>query len=233
MLALVDSDILTYRIGFTTQDVDEGIMQALLRESVNLILSSTSATSYKMYLTADNDPTAFRRQVYPEYKAHRVAPRPKYYNEIRQYLVDQYDAEIVSGIEADDALGIHQTELLMQAQTSTIVSIDKDLKQIAGHHFNFVKSEATYVTAEEALLYFYTQLLTGDAADNIKGVWKCGPVKAAQILAGHYTEAAMFKAVREAYGNDEELLLNGRCLWIFKKPDDDWKLHYERLIGTN
>ena len=111
MLALIDSDLLVYRIGFTTQESDEWIAKARLRETVNLILAATGATSYKMYLTADSDPTAFRRQVYPEYKANRVAPRPVHYHFIRKLLVDEYDAEIVSGIEADDALGIHQTSL--------------------------------------------------------------------------------------------------------------------------
>lgn len=238
MLALIDADLLVYRIGFTTLDVDEGIMRARLRESVNLILEATRAVAYKMYLTADNDQTAFRKQLYPEYKANRVAPRPKFYNEIRQLLVDTYDAEIVSGIEADDALGIHQTRELKGQdafavpglQTSVIVSIDKDLHQIAGCHYNFVKQQFADVTVEEALRYFYTQLLTGDSADNIKGVWKCGPVKAAKILEGLDDVYDMFAAVRDAYGNDEEMLLNGRCLWIFKKPDDDWLNHWEHLV---
>ena len=227
MLALIDGDILVYRIGFTTEDVDEGIMKARLRESINLILEAVEATEFKIYLTAENDPTAFRKRIYPEYKANRIQPKPKHYSAIRAYLQEHYDAEVCTELEADDALGIHQT-----GEHSVICSIDKDLKQIPGNHYNFVKLESSYVTVGQGLLHFYTQLLTGDSSDNIKGVWKCGPVKAANILAGAETEFQMFQAVRDAYNNDEEMLMNGRVLWIWKQPHDDWINHYNELLKT-
>lgn len=231
MLALIDADLLVYRIGFTTEDVDEGIMRARVRESVNLILEATQATEFKMYLTADDDPTAFRKRIYPEYKAHRLQPKPKHYRAIREHLQGHYDAEVCTGIEADDALGIHQTQFLGQNK-SIIVSIDKDLHQIAGLHYNFVKDLETVVEPFEGLKYFYTQLLTGDSSDNIKGVWKCGPVKAAKILEGAETEEEMFWRVYHAYGNEEEMLLNGRCLWIWKQPEDDWRNHWDELLKS-
>jgi 5'-3' exonuclease len=224
MLALIDGDLLVYRIGFTTEDVDEGIVKARLRESINLILEAVEATEFKIYLTAENDPTAFRKRIYPEYKANRVQPKPKHYSFIREHLQGHYDAEVCHEIEADDGLGISQTD-----DSSVIVSIDKDLKQIPGNHYNFVKLESSFVTPEEGLLHFYTQLLTGDSSDNIKGVWKCGPVKAANILAGTKTELQMFQAVRDTYSNDEEMLMNGRVLWIWKQRHDDWINHYQRL----
>ena len=231
MLALFDADLLVYRIGFTTEDVDEGIMKARLRESINLILEATQATEFKMYLTADDDPTAFRKRIYPEYKAHRIQPKPKHYRAIREYLQANYDAEVCQGIEADDALGITQMVHWKDSDPSIIVSIDKDLRQIPGHHYNFVKDEEFEQDYHGGLKYFYTQLLTGDSADNIKGVWKCGPVKAANILAGAETEQEMFNRVRETYSNDEEFLLNARVLWIWKQPNDDWIHHYERLTN--
>ena len=227
MLALIDGDILVYRIGFTTEDVDEGIMKARLRESINLILEAVQATSFKIYLTEENDPKAFRRRIYPEYKAHRLQPKPKHYSAIRAYLQEHYDAEVCTEIEADDALGIHQT-----GEYSVICSIDKDLKQIPGHHYNFVKLEHSEVSVPDGLRYFYTQLLTGDSSDNVKGVWKVGPVKAANILAGAETEAEMFWRVYHAYGNADEMLMNGRVLHIWKQPEDDWINHYNELLKT-
>jgi 5'-3' exonuclease len=92
-----------------------------------------------------------------------------------------------------------------------------------------VKLESSFVTPEEGLLHFYTQLLTGDSSDNIKGVWKCGPVKAAKILDGVDHPINLFNRVRETYNNDEEMLMNGRVLWIWKQPQDDWQRHWERL----
>lgn len=227
-LALIDGDIITYRCGFTTEDVDEGLACVRTREVLDGILIDVSATSYRVFLTEENDPTAFRRKIYPEYKAHRTKPKPKWYTVIRDYMQVEYGAEVCREIEADDALGISQVD-----ETSIICSIDKDLKQIVGHHYNFVKKEFDIITPHEGLRNFYTQLLTGDSSDNIKGIPKIGPVKAANILAGTETEQQMFNKVREAYGNDEEFLLNGRCLWIWKREHDDWQHYYQRLASCS
>ena len=244
MYALVDSDIVVYRIGFTTEDVDAAIASIRTKELVDQILAEVDATSYKLFLTEENDPSAFRRQIYPEYKAHRIKPKPKWYQEIRAFLQLEYDAEVCTEIEADDALGIEQTahavvyhSMVLEGQQegcspSIICSIDKDLKQIRGHHYNFVKKELTYISQEEALYNFYSQLLIGDSSDNIKGVWKCGPVKAAKILEGTNTEQEMFNRVRETYNNDIEMLMNGRILWIWKQPNDDWKQYWDRLTAA-
>jgi hypothetical protein len=41
---------------------------------------------------------------------------------------------------------------------------------VAGWHYNFVKKDKYYVTAEEGMRFFYRQILTGDRADNIQGI---------------------------------------------------------------
>ena len=229
MLALIDGDIIVYRVGFTTEDLDVPLTCIRVIEMVEDILRDVNATEYKIFLTEENDPNAFRKKIYPEYKAQRKAAKPKWYKEIRDFLQVQYKAEICYEIEADDALGIEQTRAQQAGVESIVCSIDKDLKQIRGNHYNFVKKEFSVVTVEEALKYFYTQLLTGDSSDNIKGVYKCGPVKAAQILGSMDYVKDMFDIVRETYNNDEEMLMNGRVLWIWKKPNDDWKDHWDRL----
>ena len=228
MLALIDADIVVYRTGFTTEDVDAAIACIRTKELVDKILIDVGATSYKLFLTEENDPSAFRRKVYPEYKANRIKPRPRWYHEIRKFLEVEYDAELCYEIEADDALGIEQIKH-ESGLDSIICSIDKDLKQIPGQHYNFVKQEFDTVSYEEGLRNFYTQLLTGDSSDNIKGVYKIGPKKAETILFGTVVEQEMFNRVRQTYGNDEEMLMNGRVLWIWKQAQDDWKQHLEKL----
>ena len=59
-----------------------------------------------------------------------------------------------------------------------IVSLDKDLKQVPGLHYNFVKKEFDTVTPQQGLINFYTQFLVGDTSDNIRGCTGIGPVKA-------------------------------------------------------
>lgn len=236
MLALIDGDIVVYRVGFTTQDVDEGLAFVRTREVLDSIILETDASAFKVFLTEESDPNAFRRKIYPEYKAHRTKPKPKWYNEIRNYMQAEFGAEICREIEADDAMGMLQYkstpgEDFLKEYHSIICSIDKDLKQIEGLHYNFVKKEFEEISPELGMKHFYTQLLMGDSSDNIKGIPNIGPVKAARILSTARDEQSMFNVVREAYGNDEEMLMNGRVLWIWKQPNDDWKNHWDRLTN--
>ena len=57
-----------------------------------------------------------------------------------------------------------------------------------------------------------------------------GPKNAEKILAGKLTEKELFDAVRDAYGNDEEFIMNARVLWIRRKEDEDWKDRFDALV---
>jgi hypothetical protein len=83
-------------------------------------------------------------------------------------------------------------------------------------------AEKVFVEEFEGLKRFYTQLLTGDSTDNVKGAAGIGKVKAERILRDCTTEQEMYEAVEPYFSCEEELLLNGQCLWIFRKPNDRW-----------
>jgi DNA polymerase-1 len=121
-------------------------------------------------------------------------------------------------------MGIHQTE------ETIICTIDKDLLMIPGQHYNFVKDEFKTVGYLDGLKHFYMQCLQGDRSDNIKGIPGIGLKKAERILEGCVTEYQLFKAVRAAYGNDEEFLMNGLVLWIRRNEDEDWSVQFHALI---
>lgn len=77
------------------------------------ILRDTGATTVEVWLTAGKN---FRYSVYPEYKANRrEAYRPKWEKEVKQYMVDVWNAHYTDGIEADDMLGIRQCQLRKEA----------------------------------------------------------------------------------------------------------------------
>jgi len=220
--ALIDADIVAYRVACTLEDDDaEDFVYARAEDLIDNILVNTEATEYRLFLTGKNN---FRYTIYPEYKAHRPKEKPFWLEKCRQYLIATFNAEVVDGQEADDALGIAQTE------DTIICSIDKDLLMIPGRHYNFVKDEFQEVTNDSGMRHFYMQCLTGDRSDNIKGIEQIGPKKAEKILAGCVTEQELFNAVREAYSNDEEFLMNGRVLWIRRKENEDWKERFDTLI---
>ena len=220
MEALLDGDIYAFRVACTTENDNEAIAVYRVNEMIENTLAEVEASEYKLFFTS---PDNFRKHIYPEYKANRTATKPKHLQFLRDYLVESWQGTVAERMEADDYLGINQHE------SSIICSIDKDLLQVPGKHYNFVKKEFYEVDEETGFRNFYTQLLTGDTSDNIKGIAGIGPVKAKRALTGYFTEQGMFSVVRDMYKNDEWMIMNGRCLHILRSLDDDWTKHFERL----
>lgn len=218
MIALVDADIVVYRVGFTTQADSEGIARARADETIELILHDTGASEYECWLS-DESPNNFRAAIDPNYKANRKDfVKPVHYDCIKEHLVKEWGARFAYGMEADDALGIAQDKNLKPGKwfgfpdgstvsTTTICSIDKDLLQIPGFHYNFVKKEWQEVTTWEGLKWFYSQILIGDVSDNVKGCSGIGPKKAEKALGPigeDRGELALLQAVYSLYKRQEK-----------------------------
>jgi hypothetical protein len=219
--ALIDADILVYRVGFASEDTSEALAVSRMREFVEDLILFNGFDSFIGYLTGkDNYRTEIAKTA--PYKGNRKAPKPKHYHALREYLLTKWDFTLVEGQEADDAIGIKAYEL--DPEEFSICSIDKDLDMIRGNHYNFVKDFFYDVTEEEAIRHFYKQLLTGDRVDNIIGLKGIGDVKAKRILEECKTENEMYLAVLEAYeGNSERVLENGQLLWIRRQANELWQ----------
>lgn len=218
MLALIDGDIVAYRCAASAEG--EPLEIAVLRTDrlMQDILRSARADYYRLFLSGTDN---FRYQIYPEYKANRKdKPEPVHRQGIKEFLVKDWNAEFTEGCEADDMLGVIQST--SEENTTVICSIDKDLLQIPGNHYNFVKEEDTFIKPFEGLKNFYNQLLMGDKADNIPGVPNIGKVKANRYLEGCETEEELFETVYNLYKNKEDFLTFGKCLWIWRKENDIW-----------
>jgi len=221
MLALIDADIITYRIGFASEDVNEKLCLARCAEFMEELVMKPWVGEYQGYLTGS---TNYRKDiaVTAPYKGNRVGTKPKHYALIREYLIKAWGCELVEGQEADDAIGI-KAYAIGDIEEYIIMSIDKDLDMIRGWHYNFIKDQKYLVDDFQAIKHFYAQLLTGDRVDNIVGLKGVGPKKAAKILEDCITEADMYKAVLEAYDNDETRVLeNGQLLWIRRNENQIW-----------
>lgn len=184
MISLIDGDIVLHRVGYTTDLEEEWVAFSRVDEMLDGILVDTEAKEFQIYLS-DSRENNYRYTIYPVYKANRTAPRPKHYNAIKEYLIRKWDARIAIGMEADDALGIGQIwnfEYVPPRHETVICSIDKDLLQIPGLHYNFVKKEWSEVKAWDGLKWFYKQLLIGDTSDNVQGCQGIGPVKAGKAI---------------------------------------------------
>jgi 5'-3' exonuclease len=215
MKALVDGDIVVYRAAASAEDDEVWIACARADQMMQDIIADTGSTEYSVYLTGKGN---FRRELTETYKANRPDNRPKHWAAVRDYLVMQHKAVVCDGFEADDQLGVDQDKT---HGTTVICSIDKDLLQIPGKHYNFVKKIHQEVTHDQGLKALFIQSLVGDRSDNISGIGGIGPVKAEKVLGGLLPEE-YYEACRSLYNDDERFHLNMKLLYIWQKPNDMW-----------
>lgn len=224
MKALIDFDSYCFASAVRA----EGQSAQVAKWNLNAMLESTlrelNTQDFQTYITG---PDNFRYSIYPEYKANRSSVRPEHLKATKEHAQTEWGAIKSVGCEADDLLGIDQCAALSDEET-IIVSIDKDLNMIPGWHYNPIKKERYLVSPLDAIRFFYYQLLVGDSADNIKGAKGIGKVKAEAALVGISEEAELFRCVSDYYSCYEELEMNARCLWIWRKENDDVR---ERLAA--
>lgn len=201
----------------------------------------------------------FRLKIDPEYKANRINnQKPVYYQEIRDYMVKQFGAEIVDNMEADDICAMLQTE------DTIIVSGDKDLLQVPGWHFNPTKPDLglQFSTPLHSARVFYESMLTGDATDNIKGLGVvpevfvekcglhhsarkgCGLVSAVSLLKDCDTAEEMHQRVLDIYiekhsgdydNGHADFLKQGQLLYLCRdlEPETGLPLPWDGLVSPD
>lgn len=221
---VVDGDIVAYRSAFSTQDLFPEDARRKVDDLMLYILGETlvfySEVDYEVYLTGQGN---FRYDIAKSapYKGNRKdVEKPVHLSLCREYLVDKWGAIISEGEEADDLIGIAATK---HGPDTVVASIDKDMLQLPCKHFNFTTGVWNDVSEFEGLKFFYKQILTGDRADNIVGLFRVGPVKAEKMLEECSTEQDLWETVVKAYDGDEERVVeNARLLWLRRKEGELW-----------
>ncbi len=164
-----------------------------MRSMLDKIMEDLKSTKHSVYLTGKNCFRYKLAKTFP-YKGNREkTQRPHWLPEATEYLKEKWKAQVMDGMEADDALSMNQTD------NSICVSPDKDLDQIDGWHYNPTKEELYYVDSFQAAKCFWTQMLVGDKTDNIYGILGIGPVRAAQLLADLNSDDRMRQRVWDMY----------------------------------
>lgn len=219
MKGLVDVDVFVYRVAFASKDEDEKLACRRFIDTITQsVFFDAECDSFDGFITGKGNYRYDIAKTLP-YKGNRKQEKPKHYEALRKQAVKMGCVE-VEGCEADDAIGI--AAYSSDPSSYTIITIDKDLDMIRGKHYNFVKKVFNDVSEEQALKFFYQQLLSGDRTDNIQGIPGIGPAKAKKLLKDAETETQLYAAAREAYANDTLLLENARLLWIQREPNQLW-----------
>lgn len=220
------------------EDVDM-IVDVMIK---NVVVGSES-TDYLVYLTGD---TNFRNELatIKEYKGNRnSSARPVHYQYIRDYMTEQHPYIMSDNCEADDLCAMRLYTEFKKARQSRnrekceaiLCSIDKDLRNIPGWHYNIKDKVIDWVTPKQANKHFASQLLTGDACDNIPGISflsdkkkKVGPKTAEKMLKEAETLEDLHNAVCEVYsefaGEDWKISLQevGSLLWMQREPEQQF-----------
>lgn len=151
------------------------------------------------------------------YKGQRSSIKPYHFQAIKDYVVAEHNVKLVKGVEVDDVVG------LLYNVGDIIVSIDKDLKQLPGMHYNPNKDTFTTVTHVDGLRSFYSQLIEGDPSDNIMGVYGAGAgsVHIPRIRKMKKEEDMynlLLTLFEERVGGYKELFMleNARLLWLLR-----------------
>ena len=234
----LDGDIILYSVAFAAKDDPIAFACRSARSVCEQIMQQLGAEGAEVYLTGDgNYRLQYGCDTYP-YKGTRKSEKPIHFAALKEYMIDSLGAEIVHGEEADDKLGY-----MAYQHGHDIATLDKDLYGVPGWHWNWRRKELFNVSPEDADRFFYKQLLTGDATDNIPGLFKRLGQKATRRLLDPiedmFDAAEMYAYVRDVYSQafdkvgmcvdekeqilDDWLLRQGRQLWIRREAGQMWE----------
>lgn len=194
---------------------------------INEMLAKYNTNKYLLFV--DNNQPTFRHKEYDTYKSNRdPSPlnKPMFFYELKKHVIKKWEACISNvGLESDDECLIAKNHY-DKAYDVVIAHIDKDLKQLPGKFYNYNAKVEEIITAEQAYLNLWTQVLTGDSSDSIRGIPGIGPVKANEILSSNPTldySHKVWMAYSEKFGlfkGSKEMLKTLTLVNIIKRVED-------------
>ena len=193
MIALIDADVLLYKFSHHNEDdivwaedcvvkdidFDRAVFE--LNSFVEALKERLCVSEARMVLSGSKN---FRYDVDPTYKHNRVDREPSELRPLlREYIWKNFWTISRRRLEGDDCLGIISTQL---PGKFIVCTIDKDLKQIPGKHYNWDKDLEFEITPEEGEHFLLTQIITGDPGDGYPGCPGVGAKGAAEFLKAPY-----------------------------------------------
>jgi len=213
MLAIIDADSIGFSIASSIwkqqkDDPEYVHTDKDYYQAIELFLAGiyedTNATESQLWLTPKE---SFRKELVPEYKSNRKGKeKPPMLGDVVEVMKQQFDAEYAQdGFEADDEVGQIAKDFWNSEKEDdcVICSIDKDLDTIPGWHYRWGTfnrdSKMYFLTEEEAMHFFWIQVLAGDPGDGIKGIPGIGPKKAEAYLLGCVDQSMYYDACQDTY----------------------------------
>lgn len=243
----IDADMLAYQCG-GNDETDVATSRRILKSKIDLFKDAAGAESILLHMTASGSTKGHRALIaYTKpYQGQRKGHRPKNWQYLRDYMAEGLAGPIKQWYdrEADDGFGF----ISSNCPLDVIATRDKDMRMLPGWHLNWDTYELVKVEPDQFALeaggklygrkWFWTQMLWGDAADNIPGLPKhpdfprgVGEVAASKILAFADDDDSAAHAVAQAYkahyGNEwaDRYVEQASLLWIRRTnqaPVNEW-----------
>lgn len=243
----IDADMLAYQCG-GNDETDVATSRRILKSKIDLFKDAAGAESILLHMTASGSTKGDRAVIaYTKpYQGQRKGHRPKNWQYLRDYMADGVAGPVKQWYdrEADDGFGF----ISANCPLDVIATRDKDMRMLPGLHLNWDTYELVEVKPDVfgvghgGKLYghrwFWTQMLWGDAADNIPGLPKhpdfprgVGEVAAGKLLAFAHDDDSAAQAVAQAYkahwGDEwaDRYVEQASLLWIRRTqqaPINEW-----------
>jgi len=194
---VIDGDNIAHKNFYANAKLSyQGLLTGAIFGFIQSLLTLHRKHPYSNLFVTWSDNNSLRREIYPEYKAHRAdIDKTEYFRQIdilKELLsaIGVYQLKLPNR-EADDCIAYVCEDI----NNTLIISEDKDLLQLIAEYTHLYKREEIWtpqVFQEEfefdIHLYPLYLALMGDKSDNIKGAEGIGPVKAKKLI--------------KAFGND-------------------------------
>ena len=229
MKVLIDADFIVYKCCAAAEtEIDFGddviVVSSKFSEAYNCVKRELHKIQREFFVPIQDvllffsDSCNFRKEIQADYKGHRNRKKPCGYRRVIKALEEEYEVIRMPSLEADDALGIYATE----HPGNTIVSPDKDMKQIPGKLYNF--TEMFTITPEDGAKWHLIQTMAGDNTDGYAGLPSYG-VKRSTLLFNKegYSWKTVVNAFKEKELSEDTALMNARLARILTFKDYDFE----------
>ena len=217
-VVLIDADSLMYFSSYGSEEeqiLSETKLSEKIYDILNIVERSYKVDSYYIFVKGSNN---FRYKIFPAYKKNRPEKHP-IIEVLNKYLVETMGAIESHNAESDDYV-FSYSQIPKFKGRSIICSVDKDLRQIPGIHYDYQKNKYHIIDEETAKYNLAIQMIMGDAADGIPGLKGYGPVKAEKIIKKGMTDYQCIKAILKEYQKN--------CT-TSKEAKDQIRLNYKLL----
>ena len=238
MKVIFDADSLIYASCFKKKD-DREFPEDLFETDVNVAFNKFEVSFERLLdfleeqvnvdevVFCNGSKNNFRKDISATYKLNRTQKRPEILPLLHDMVKLEYNSIYGDGVETDDVVATLWAEEVEKNGIDSVVimSLDKDYKQFPCwfYDYNYKKRELVKISEQEANENFYSQMIVGDSADNIKVCKGYGKVYAQKLFKDAKNKYSLmnrtYRLYKQVYGDDAKAMFNEAKSLLTLKTD--------------